>query len=141
MLKDRFDTIYFNGCSFTEGGGFERGKYWVSDVYKEQYNFGYNNEKDVCYPTIVQKLLPEIKVINEAKSGSGSEKIIRNVYEYIYKNGIEKSKKTLFILEIQEAINRLEVFSNKYNQYLVANVSYDSKGKILDTQTTLDWIY
>ncbi len=141
MWQNKFDTLYFNGCSFTEGGGFEDGKYWLKNAYKEKYNFLYKNEKDVCYPTIIQKKFPNIKVINEAKSGSGSERIIRKVYEYVLKNGLEKSQKTLFILEIPSAINRLDIYSNQYNKYLVANVTYNQKNTIEDTQTTLNWIY
>lgn len=140
-MMDTINTIYFNGCSFTEGGGFEEGKYWVRDAYKKQYGFEYNSEKDVCYPTIVQKLLPNIKVINEAKSGSGADRIIRKAWEFIEKNKLEDLQKTIFIFEIPGAINRLDVFSNKYNKYLVGNVSYDNKGNIEDTQTTLNWIY
>ena len=141
MLKDRFDTIYFNGCSFTEGGGLEETKDWVKQAYETKYNVTFKNEKDVCYPTIVQNNFKDIKVINDAKSGSGSERIVRRIYEYIHKHGVEKSQKTLFIVEIQSAINRLDIFSNKHNEYLVANVSYNDKGEIQDTQTVIDWIY
>lgn len=140
-MLDRIDTIYFNGCSFTEGGGFEYGKYWVRNAYKKQYNFEYTSEKDVCYPTIVQNLLPNIKVVNDAKSGSGADRIIRKAWEFIEKNKLEDLKKTVFIFEVPGAINRLDVYSNKYNKYLVGNVTYDSNGKIEDTQTTLNWIY
>ena len=140
MINDKFNTIYFNGCSFTEGGGFEYGKYWVRNAYKEQYGFEYKSEKDVCYPTLIKNKLG-INVINEAKSGSGSERIIRKAWEYIHNNTIEELRKTLFIFEVPGAINRLDVFSNKYNKYLVANVTYDNKGNIEDTQTTLNWIY
>lgn len=140
-MLDSIDTIYFNGCSFTEGGGFEYGKYWVRNAYKKQYNFEYKSEKDVCYPTIVQNLLPNIKVVNEAKSGSGADRIIRKAWEWIESSKLEDLKKTIFIFEIPGSINRLDVYSNKYNKYLVGNVSYKSNGEIEDTQTTLNWIY
>lgn len=140
MLKDRFNTIYFNGCSFTEGGGLEEGKLWIKNAYKEKYNIEWKSEKDVCYPTLIKNELG-INVVNDAKSGGGAERIVRRVYEYIFRNGIEKSQKTLFILEIPEAITRLDIYSNKYNQYLVANVSYKENAKIDDTQVVIDWIY
>ena len=138
---NNIDTIYFNGCSFTEGGGFEYGKYWVREAYKKQYGFEYKSEKEVCYPTIVQNLLPNIKVINEAKSGSGAERVIRKMWEFIETHTIEQLRKTIFILEIPGAINRLDVYSNKYNEYLVGNVTYGNNGNIEDTQTVIDWIY
>ena len=125
MIKDRFNQIYFNGCSFTEGGGFEAKKEHVRAAYKEQYGFEYESQVDVCYPTLVGKQLG-IKIINDAKSGSGTDRTIRKVYDYIFKNKIDEVKKTLFILELPDAINRLDVFSNKYNKYLIANTNYDN---------------
>jgi hypothetical protein len=141
MNLSNYDTIYFNGCSFTEGGGFEAGKFWIKNAYKEQYGFEYKNEKEVCYPTIVQNLLPNCKIINEAKSGSGTERIIRKVWEYIFKNRLDKVKKTIFILELPGSTNRLDLFSNQEFKHLVGNVDYNENGKINDTQVTLDWIY
>ena len=141
MNLSNYDTIYFNGCSFTEGGGFEEGKYWIKNAYKEKYNFEYKNEKEVCYPAIVQNLLPNHTIINEAKSGSGTERIIRKVWEYIFKNRLDKVKKTIFILELPGSTNRLDLFSNQEFKHLVGNVDYNENGKINDTQVTLDWIY
>jgi hypothetical protein len=141
MNLSNYDTIYFNGCSFTEGGGFEEGKYWIKNAYKEKYNFEYKNEKEVCYPAIVQNLLPNHTIINEAKSGSGTERIIRKVWEYIFKNRLDKVKKTIFILELPGSVNRLDLFSNKEFKHLVGNVAYDNRGNIEDTQVVLDWIY
>ncbi len=141
MIENKFHTIHFTGCSFTEGGGFEDGKNQLKSEYKRKYNFLYKNEKDVAYPSLLQSKL-NLKIINDAKSGSGIERTIRKIWGYIRKNKLEDVKKTLFILEIAEAISRLEVYSNKYNKYLVANVAYDYKtGEINDTQTTLNWIY
>ena len=141
MDLGKYDTIYFNGCSFTEGGGFEASKYDVVKSYKEQYEFIYKNEKDVCYPTIVQQLLPNIKVINEAKNGSGTERVIRKVWEYIFSNGLDKTKKTIFILELPGSVSRLDLFSNEEYKYLVGNVEYNENGKVNDTQIVVNWIY
>lgn len=139
MIKDKFNQIYFNGCSFTEGGGFEAKKEHVRAAYKEQYGFEYESQVDVCYPTLVGKQLG-IKIINDAKSGSGTDRTIRKVYDYIFKNNLDVVKKTLFILELPEAINRLDVFSNKYNKYLIANTNYGNNGKVESVATTFNWI-
>lgn len=141
MINNKFNKIYFNGCSFTQGGGFESDKYHVKKAYKEQYGFEYKNEKDVSYPTIVQNLLPNIKVINEAKCGTGTERVIRKVWEYIFSNKLKDVKKTIFILELPGATTRLDLFSNTYLKELVGNVYYNSQGKINDTQVAFDWIY
>ncbi len=142
MINNIFNKIIFNGCSFTEGGGFEAGKREVIREYKEKYGFEYKCEKDVSYPTIVQRLLPNVQVINQAKSGSGAERILRKAWEYINSHSIEECRKTLFIFEVPEAITRLDKYSNKYNTYLVANVAFDyDKGIINDTQVVMDWIY
>ena len=141
MNLSNYDTIYFNGCSFTEGGGFEEGKLWIKNAYKQKYAFEYTNEKEVCYPNIVQNLLPDLKVINDAKSGSGTERVIRRTWEYIFKNGLDKSKKTIFSLELPGSISRLDLFSNEEYEYLVGNIEYNEKGKVNDTQIVVDWIY
>ena len=141
MIQDKFNQIYFNGCSFTEGGGFEAEKGHIHKAYKEKYGFEYKNEKEVCYPTIVQNLLPDIKVINEAKSGSGTERVIRKTWEYIFKNRLDIVKKTIFILELPGSVARLDLFSNKEFKPLVGNIEYGDRGKITDTQVVLNWIY
>lgn len=141
MIENKFNTIHFTGCSFTEGGGFEDGKRELQVFYKNNYGFIYKNEKDVAYPNLLKSKL-NLKILNEAKSGSGIERSIRKIWEYIRRTPLEEVKKTLFILELAEAITRLDVFSNKYNRYMVANVDYDyNTAKINDTQTTLNWIY
>jgi len=140
-MKSKLHTIYFNGCSFTEGGGFETDKYDVKKAYKEQYGFEYKNEKEVCYPTIVQTLLPNVKVINEAKSGAGTERLIRKVWEYIFSRRLADVQKTIFILELPGAVTRLDLFSTKHFKELVGNIEYIHGGKIKDTQVVFDWIY
>jgi len=141
MIQNKFNTLYFSGCSNTEGGGFEEGKYWIKNAYKEKYGFEYKNEKEVCYPTIVQNLLPNIKVINEAKSGAGTERLIRKVWEYIFSRRLADVQKTIFILELPGAVTRLDLFSVKHFKELVGNIEYDNSGKIKDTQVVFDWIY
>ena len=68
--------IYCFGTSFTEGGGFEFDtrpsvKYIYSGIGEtiSQSNF--------CWPGQLKKLLPNIEVINLAKSGFGNERMYR----------------------------------------------------------------
>jgi hypothetical protein len=44
MIENKFHTIHFTGCSFTEGGGFEDGKHRLKLEYKNRYGFLYKNE-------------------------------------------------------------------------------------------------
>ena len=113
----------------------------IHQAYKEKHGFEYKNEKEVCYPTIVQNLLPDIKVINEAKSGTGTERVIRKVWEYIFSRRLADVQKTIFILELPGAVTRLDLFSIKHFKELVGNVEYGNGGKIKDTQVVFDWIY
>ena len=141
MINDRFDTIYFNGCSFTEGGGFEALKFSLKEAYKEKYGFEYDSEKDVCYPTLVGNKTG-IKIVNDGKSGSGADRIIRKAYEYIRKYPKSVVEKTLFMFEVPTAINRLDLFSNKYQMHMVGNVVYnDEYIGIKDAQCAINWIY
>jgi hypothetical protein len=57
--------------------------------------------------------------------GGGFDRIIRKIWEYIPTQPIYKLKKTLFILEMPNAYNRLDIYSNKLNTHLICNVSHD----------------
>ena len=65
--------IYTFGTSFTEGGGFEFDT--IDYKYKKLYeNFDEDySQYNFSYPGQLQKLIPNIEVINLAKSGYGNE--------------------------------------------------------------------
>ena len=67
-------------------------------------------------------------MINEAKSGSGTERVIRKTWEYIFKNRLDIVKKTIFILELPGAVTRLDLFSNKHFKELIGDVEYGIHG-------------
>jgi len=105
MIKDRFEIAYFNGCSFTQGGGLEtendvdwneidsngiekdlkEGRRDVLKIYNEVYGMPYwNSRLDVAYPSIFANIT-QLQTINDAQSGGGIERIIRT-YRKNYTN-------------------------------------------------------
>jgi hypothetical protein len=126
----KIKTLYATGCSHTAGGGlwWPQSKEW----YKENHNIIYKNEKDVAYPKVLANLMG-LECINTAKSGTGAARLIRKTWEYINSVGIEKSKETLFLLQINNPTIRLDFYSKELDCNLVVNCRYDDNGKI-------DWI-
>jgi hypothetical protein len=142
-FKEKYDTIYINGSSHAAGGGFEistiEEKQKQIKGYKEILDIEYSNPKEVSYANRLSELL-NIKVVNEAKSGGGPERIIRKIHQYIKDNSIDKLKKTLFILEIPST-NRLDLWSNEFMEHLVCNIDF-KKGWDGRLQTfDLDYIH
>lgn len=128
----QFDTIYVNGSSLTAGGGLELDD--IKKKYKEIHNVEYSDEKLVTYGKYVADHFG-CNFINEAKSGSGSPRLIRKTYEYLKKIGINNAKKTLFLFEIQDPTFRVDMYCEKVNDYITVNVRYDgSKNEITSIQ-------
>ncbi|NDB29535.1 hypothetical protein EB155_07075, partial [archaeon] len=133
MIKDRFKIAYFNGCSFTQGGGLETindvdwnerdekgfekgledGRRDVLKIYNEIYGIPYwNSRLDVAYPSIFANLT-HIQTINDSQSGGGIERIIRTTQDFLADNW-ENRKDLLVILELAD-FQRLEFYSNTFN--------------------------
>lgn len=134
MIK-RFKRIYVNGCSLTAGSGLEGQE--VMEKYKKIHNIEYKHEKDLTYPYHLGKFF-NCPVINDAKSGSGSPRLIRRTYEFIREIGIEEAKRTLFILQVNNAAHRTELFSNEIKDYLVVNPKYNLQTGNLDSVDATD---
>jgi hypothetical protein len=136
MLK-RFKRIYVTGCSLTAGSGLESND--VKERYKELHNIEYNHEKELTYPKYLGEFF-ECPVINDAKSGTGSPRLIRRVYEYIKEIGFDEAKKTLFFLQINNAAHRAEMYYKKIGDYLVINPKYDLEtGELKGVDATDNW--
>jgi hypothetical protein len=120
----KFNTIYVNGSSLSAGGGLELGD--IKKRYKILHNVEYENQKLVTYGKYVADHFG-CEFINEAKSGSGSPRLIRKTYEYIENVGIDKARKTLFLFEIQDPTHRVDLYLEKIQSYVTVNVSYDTQ--------------
>lgn len=116
--------IYTFGTSFTEGGGFEfHGDryHFLKPIYRNideeytQFNFS--------YPGQLQKLLPDTKVINFAKSAFGNERMYRIAIDLILSDNFN-SETSVFVIEASH-LGRKEYFSNKLNDFIIVN--YDCR--------------
>jgi hypothetical protein len=136
MLK-RFKRIYVSGCSLTAGSGLDSND--VKERYKELHNIEYGHEKELTYPKYLGEFF-DCPVINDAKSGTGSPRLIRRVYEFIQEIGFEEAKNTLFFLQVNNAAHRAEMYYKKIGDYLVINPKYDlGTGELKALDCTDNW--
>ena len=142
MSWRKFDTIYVNGCSHTAGGGlYEDG---AKKLYKEIYNLEWKSEREVNYPRLLSNHF-NCDLIDDSRCGSGAPRLVRKTFEYIFKMGLEKAKKTLFIFQINTPVHRLEYYCSKINDYLIVNVQYENDGSFkyvtaVDSHSKNEWI-
>ena len=139
MVQDKFKIAYFNGCSFTQGGGLETindvdwnerddngvekdlndGRRNVLKIYNETYGIPYwNSRLDVAYPSIFADLT-KVQTINDSQSGGGIERLIRTTQDFVSDNWDIKNK-IILILELTD-FQRLEFYSNTYENYILFN--------------------
>lgn len=119
------DEIICIGTSFTEGHGLNPthrqgdGKYIKDSAvvwYKKNKGIQIKSMTEVAWPSQLQNI-SGIKTRNLGKCGSSIEYLIRNVEEIIEKEDISNK---FFILEYS-SWGRSELWSSKYNQWVVAN--------------------
>lgn len=130
------NKMYVNGCSHTAGGGLDSQD--IKNKYKEIYGVTWTNEKDITYPKYVADYL-NMEIYNDAQSGSGAPRLIRRTWEYILEHRIENLQKTLFLLQINNPINRVEYYCNKINDYLVINCHYNDDLTLKEFNVTHRW--
>jgi hypothetical protein len=123
----KYNYLYVNGSSFTAGGGLEPKKDDLRSYYKTHYNLEWKSERDISWPKLLADKLG-VTLIDESKCGGGPERVVRMVYDFLFKSG-GKAHDTLFILEIPSAYNRIDVYSNHFNKYLICNPNYNISGK------------
>ena len=110
--------IYTFGTSFTDGGGFE---FKINNTIKYPYN-GLGEEytkQNFSYPGQLIKLLPNVEIINLAKSGYGNERIYRLASDIVFSDDFN-SDESLFIIEFSH-LGRKEYFSKELNDYFIVN--------------------
>lgn len=127
---NQFNKIYFNGCSFTAGGGLEipsKEDYfsapWPIKGYKEKgLDVYWKHNKEVAYPQRVSDELG-VEVINDSIQGGSWNRVVRMFWEYISNND---ESNTLFFLEYPGGL-REEFFSTKLNDYIMVNTGMTTK--------------
>jgi hypothetical protein len=158
MLRD-IKLAYFNGCSFTQGGGLETendvdwnerdengneppltdGRRFILKKYNEKYGIPYwKTRLDVAYPSVFSEMTG-IESINEAKSGGGLERLIRKTQRFVMDN-FERKNEMLLILELPD-YSRLEFYSKKYKDYLLFNYTIGNDNDIEDWFVCKDYAF
>lgn len=111
--------IYCFGTSFSAGGGFH------FDIEKIYLPKAYGNldeemtQSNFSWPGQLQKLLPNVEVVNLAKCGYGNERIYRLAYDLSISPDFNKDE-TLFLIE-SSWTGRKEYFSHKLNDFMILN--------------------
>jgi len=130
--------LYANGSSVTAGGGFERMEHRqnVRQLYEKKYPNTKLPEAQVecSYPHFVAKKL-NLELINDAKSGSGIDRLIRTTFIWIMANK-DKVDQTIFLLEPQVGV-RLDYYVFEWQDYGVLNAH--KKGDEYDFMLVKDW--
>jgi hypothetical protein len=132
MGFNKFNTIYTNGCSHTAGGGLDSNN--VKNLYKELHGISWGSERDVTYPKRLSNHF-NCKLVDDSTCGSGAPRLIRKTYEYITKYGLENAKKTLFILQINTSVGRLDYYCKKINDYVIVNFTFENDGSLRLSKT------
>lgn len=136
MGLKNFDTFYINGCSHTAGGGLS--EFMIKDEYKRLHGVEWKSERDVTFSKYISNYF-NVKRVDDSTQGSGSPRLVRKTFEYINKVGVENIKDTLFILQINNSINRVEIFCKKINDYVVVNVVYNDDGTFRYFDVVENW--
>jgi hypothetical protein len=128
----RFKNLYCNGCSTMAGGGLEPMNLELLKYYKDTYGVEWKSERDIMWPKLVANHF-EMQICDYSKSGAGIERFIRETYKFINDNS-EIINETLFFIECPIIWNKVDVWSNKENEYIICNTNlkYDERGKALN---------
>jgi len=120
--------LYTNGTSITAGGGFEEYEFRqdVRDAYKQKDITLPDTQRECSYPYFISKGL-NLELINESKSGSGINRLIRTTQKWIEENK-DKVDETIFLLEVQPGI-RLDWYVKEWKDYGILNAHKNSEGK------------
>lgn len=116
--------LYVNGSSVSVGGGFEPYTFRtdIRDSYREMGVSLPETQTECSYPYMISQELG-LTLINESKSGSGVDRLIRKTLQFIFENG-DKINDTIFILELQMGL-RLDWYVEEWGKYGVLNASYN----------------
>ena len=118
--------LYCNGCSHSAGGGLEIDRLLdevvlVRDYYKEKYNVWWESQLEATYLKYTATKL-NCEYVNEAASGGGSERVVRMAYDFVKKNF--KIKEQLFLILEFPSLCRLDLYSKKLGDYIIANLNF-----------------
>ena len=131
--KKKYKYLYTNGSSFTAGGGLEIQKGEIQKFFFEEQGLHWDDPREVAYPRRLADKLG-VELYDDSECGGGPERVIRMTYDYLRK-GKQHCQDTLFILEFPTSHNRMDIWSNWLNKYLICNPNYHD---LTDTNRFLD---
>lgn len=115
----KFKNLYCNGCSTMAGGGLEVINTDLLKYYKDTYGVEWKSERDIIWPKLVADHFG-MQIYDYSKSGAGIERFIRETYEFIFQNN-HILNETIFFIELPVIWNKVDVWSNVHNKYLICN--------------------
>ena len=119
--------LYTGGTSVTKGGGLENIEHRndIRPLYKEKFGIDLPPQEECSYPFHLAEIL-DLTLINDAKSGSGVDRLVRRTHKWIHENR-DKVKDTLFWFEFQPGL-RLDMYLPRENHHAIMNAHVDEKG-------------
>lgn len=129
MNLEKYKYFYLNGYSFCEGGGLEEpnikdGSYLP--IYEEKYGITWKNRGDVNFGKRLSDIIG-IPCVNDSKSGTGVDTMVRKTYDFLYENWDDKDKIFLILEKIDPS--RSEIYVNDIKDYFIVNTHYDDNIK------------
>jgi hypothetical protein len=123
MIDDfsKYELFYINGASAFEGGGLEESNIKHNSyepLYRKKYNVNWKNRNEINFGKRLSEIIG-MPCINDAISGSGTERLVRTTYDFIFKNWKRKDKFFIIIEPLDAA--RSYVFLNEINDYFIVN--------------------
>jgi hypothetical protein len=114
------------------GGGLESIKTDLLKYYKDTYGVEWKSERDIMWPKLVANHFG-MKIYDYSKSGAGVERFIRETYEFINEHS-HILNETIFFIECPIIWNKVDIWSNDENQYIICNtdLDHDDRGKSLN---------
>jgi hypothetical protein len=114
------------------GGGLEPMKTDLLKYYKDTYGVEWKSERDIMWPKLVADYFG-MQIYDYSKSGAGIERFIRETYEFIESHD-DIINDTIFFIECPIIWNKVDVWSNRYNEYVICNTNlkYDVNGRALN---------
>jgi hypothetical protein len=129
MDFSKYKYFYVNGCSHVEGGGLEEPEIRdesVIPLYKKLYGVSWSKRSDVNFASRLSNLIG-ISHFNDAKCGSGTDRMVRTTYDFLNYNWEERHK--FFLILENPDPTRSDVYFNELKSYFIVNSGLSENGE------------
>lgn len=139
MDFSKYKYFYVNGCSHVEGGGLEepsiRGDS-VIPLYEKMYGVTWNSRKEVNFAARLSKIIG-IDHINDAKCGSGTDRMVRTTYDFLYDNW--EDRHNFFLILENPDPSRSDVYFKPLESYFIVNSLRNQRGEMIFGDSTREY--